>query len=167
MDTYELEDYDGYYEPEDNQEVKKGAASWGASLLIHGVLFFLISSFYILDVIKEIERPPVVLTTIDLPPDKEEPPEDFERVDLTEVVITTETEITDESEVITDLEFDEPESETDEPEITEEPMVEGREEAISDMEMGSAAFMAAIGAGGGGGGTFGRIKGGDRHNNLG
>ena len=156
--TEEFDNIDNYIEEEDSEFKKRGALSWGMSIAIHAALLLVMSCIIFMKPIQE-EEPPIRIANIPPPTiiDDSTDPVELEPV---EVDVNIEVEI--ESEVVTNLEIVVEEITTEEPEESEVPDAKGREDAISDSEMGSIAFMNAIGAGGGAKGAFGRIAGGDK-----
>lgn len=156
--TEEFDHIEDYIDDEDKEYRKRQIAGWLMSIGIHSVLLLIMSCIIFMRPL-EVEEPPIRITTIE-PPEMVEDPDDPVELEPVEVHIEIESEV--ESEVVADLDIVVEDVVMTEDNTEETADVKGREEAVSDSEMGSVAFMNAIGAGGGAKGAFGRITGGDK-----
>ena len=99
-------------------------------------------------------------------PPQPPPPEEKVR-DLKEVEVTVDAEVTEvDNAQVTEIELEVTEIQTEDEEISENP-VKGREEAVAASEMGGSGAFAAMGAGGGAAGAFGSRSGGGRKRAVG
>lgn len=147
------------YMDEQERDKKAGIASWVISLSLHGLLV-LILSFFVIFTQMQVEYPPVRAVQIPPPVEIREPPKQFDLNEV-EIEVTHTEEVTAEATIISDIDLPVEIIMTEE-DVSEAQEARGREEAISDSEMGNTGAFAAIGAGGGNRGAFGRIAGGDR-----
>jgi hypothetical protein len=138
------------------EERKKMIVGWTVSLCVHGVVALLLTTIAFATLKKEeVEYPPFQIAMMDPPTIK--PNKDPLKKDLIDknIIVEVEKETNDKG-VVSDLkvptiDFDTTQDNVD---IASE-VNKGREEAKSDMEMGSVGFNAGIGVGGGGKGIFG------------
>jgi hypothetical protein len=141
------------------EERKRALVGWTISLSMHAILFLLMTSIAFTMIEKEdIEAPPVRVAVLPTPPPKKVVEEHKIRELLEKtVLVETEQESNDKGPV-TILELPTVvDSTTEDEKVSEQP--KGREEAISDMEMGSTGVMSFIGVGGGSAGMFGNRSG--------
>jgi len=154
----EFEDIDNYI----NENERKGAlAGWLISISTHAVVLLVLMSVVI--AAKVITENPSTKSVYIQNPEIPKMEEEIKKLEEIETVVTHTEEVTEDVTVMTDLEIEEIEVEkitTEDQEVSNEP--KGREDAVSDSEMGSNWNFAALGAGGGGKGAFGRKIGGDK-----
>lgn len=143
------------------EERKKTLIGWTISLSLHACLFlFMTTIAFTMMENEEFETPPVRVSILPDPPQKKIIEQRNERDILEKVVLVeTEQESNDKgpiSDILTPTEMEtNTEAETD---LTNN-QAKGREEAISDMEMGSTGVMSFIGVGNGASGMFGNRTG--------
>lgn len=156
----EFEDINEYLEEQDSQRERKGLlAGWGMSLVLHALMLLILGFVVIVSNIME-DKPPVRAVLLDPPTPPPEDPKDIEFIEPEQVVVHPE-ETTNEVTVVTDIEIEVVEITTEDVE-QEQNEAKGRDDAVSDSEMGGQGVAAFIGAGGGGKGAFGRSIGGDK-----
>lgn len=155
----ELDRIEAQVEDEKRHDRRKAMMGWVTSLSIHAITILIASSIAFTMAEPEIEAPPVRVSYIAPPP-----PIQIERVtpkdrDIVENLVVMETEFkNDEKPVVATLELPVEAASEDE---MESKIPKGREEAVSDSEMGGSGFVGTIGAGGPGSGMYGnRIGGG-------
>lgn len=143
------------------EERKKTIIGWTISLSLHAFLFLFMTTiaFTMMDT-EEFETPPVRVAIVPMPPEKKVVEEHKNRELLEKIVLVeSEQESNDKgpvSEILTPNVLDNTsEAETD---MTND-QVKGREEAVSDMEMGSTGVMSFIGVGSSAAGMFGNRTG--------
>lgn len=144
----------------DEQERKGAAAGWLFSICVHGVVVLLLSAIIFAQNFTK-EPPPIRIVMMETPPPPPKPPVDRDIVENNQVVIETE-EVTSEVTIVSDIDLPVEEITTEEPNPSEMNEARGREDAMSDSEMGQQGAFSAIGPGGGAKGAFGRVTGGDR-----
>ena len=153
----EIEEY--MEEEDDNRETVAAVSGWGMSIMIHAILFLLLTFIVIAG--KIIEEPiPIQVTMVAPPPPPPEVKKD--KIDLEKVDVEIVADVVVETPQVTQLDVVVEEiSETEDPEIA---MTEakGREEAVSSSEAGGAAAFMAMGAGGGASGMMGNRQGGGK-----
>jgi hypothetical protein len=148
---------------EDPRRRRTGWIGWLISAGAHLVLIVLMASIYYLVAPPEVDVPPVRLTTIEAPPQKEEKPKP-ERTLETQVML----EVAAESETPNPISaLDLPIEVAEREDENETAVTKGREEAVADSEMGGSAAFLAIGAGGGSSGMFGSRSGGGKKRAIG
>lgn len=140
---------------EDAGRGRMGLAIWAASAATHAAALALMAAIYVVVADEtEIDLPPAK-TVIVPQAQKTPPPEKPETAFDDQPVLLPEVSDTVESQSPLDVaKLDTPAGELDAPE-TPVPMEKGRDEAVSDVEMGQNAFFTAIGADGGAAGKRG------------
>jgi hypothetical protein len=152
---------------ETNESRRPLASGFLLSLAVHGLVLFVFSLVVLVAETLEEEAPPVKIAQIDAPPPRENPPNVQRDVIESQVTVDIEAE--------SDVDKASPISQLDVPvkdaaqreEDNDHPVPKGREEAVSDSEMGGQGAFMAIGAGGGAGGMFGSRSGGGKKRALG
>lgn len=151
----ELDEMEGYMEVNDKTS---GMASWGVSVCVHALIILIISTIVIAKDMA-VDSPPIKLTKIDPPPERQEEIKKRELVKKPVVPVPHDEKVTSDVTMINELEMpEEVVNETEDPIVTNE--ARGRQDAVSDVEMASSGAFKMIGAGGGGSGVFGRPTGG-------
>jgi hypothetical protein len=154
-------------EQQDEEGVHKyaGVISWVVSGALHATALLLAGTIYFLTADPEQEIPPVRVTSIPPPPVKKEEKPKLERELLDPKVVL---DIESKSDVVAPItSLDLPDENTSREEENDSPVAKGREEAVSESEMGGQGAFMAIGAGGGGAGMFGSRTGGGRKRAVG
>lgn len=142
-------------------ENEKGAvAGWVVSLAVHAVVLLVLMTVVVASKII-VEHPLLKHASIEPLPEIKTEEKIRELVDVKAEIVIHEEEVTHDETLVTDLDIVLPEEVTSE-DVEEMQEVKGREDAVSDQEMGSTGAFAMLGAGGGGKGAFGRVIGGDK-----
>ncbi len=149
----EFNDIDDYLKQEDKTA---GISGWGISIVLHLLVLLILGTIMFHKMIQQ--EAPVRNAYIEPPPMVEEVKD--ETRDVTPQDITVVAEEVSESPVVTQLELPVEEFQTEDEIQNEQSEAKGREEAVSNVEMGSTGAFAAIGAGGATGGAFGSRTGG-------
>jgi hypothetical protein len=160
-----LEGGDEAAQDDSHRERYAGVTSWVVSGVLHATAVLLAGTIYFLAAEPEQEIPPVRVTSIPPPPQKKEEKPKLERELLDPTVVL---DIETKSETVAPItQLDLPDENSSREEENDSPVPKGREEAVSDSEMGGQGAFMAIGAGGGGGGMFGSRSGGGRKRAVG
>jgi hypothetical protein len=147
-----FDEIDSYMEDQDRERRNSKITGWILSGIIHGSVMLLLMAIIIYGNILDMDRPAVRPVEIPTPPEQQE---EIEQRDVLEQDITIDSEITVETPLVNTLELEVQEMETEDEEVTEVAEARGREEAVSNSEMGGSGAFAMIGAGGGSAGAFG------------
>ena len=159
-----LDEVDQYIDGE-NGELKQrkfaGIMSWTASLAMHATVLLLVSLIVITQMEEPQEAPPTQVSYIAAPPHMDDKIKDKERVLIDKDII--ESDIIHESDVdvksaLTNLDIPEDVKDSSEGEKDSD-IPKGRQEAISDSEMGGMGNFPTIGVGGGSPGMWGNRTG--------
>lgn len=148
-------------ESEKKTDRQKMIVSWIGSFCLHATCLMALSTFYFIAVEEDIEMPPVRVTSV-IPPPPKTHEDKIIHTDLlpNEVIVESDTKDPDAVVPITSLDLPVDEKNSSDDDLTPSEVKKGREEAVSDSEMGGNAFNANIGAGGPSSGMFGNRKGG-------
>jgi hypothetical protein len=157
----ELDALDAQVAYEQKQDRQKAVISWVTSLSIHAVVLLIAMSVAFTVVEQEMECPPIRVSTIAPPPVKRPDDIKIDR-DIIEriVLIESEEKTTDEKNPVVHLDIPDDITSSEDDTTTPTDIKKGREEAVSDMEMGGLSFVGNIGAGGPASGMFGSRTGG-------
>jgi hypothetical protein len=151
-----LEAIDAPVEPEAREEddVKKAVPAWILSIVAHGVVLGALALIFVATQVERDEPPLKITAQVAPPPEKQ--PETERKVTPDDVTLDLEIEV-DKPSPISELDIEV--TEISREEEMESSIVKGREEAVTDVEMGQTGFQMAIGAGGGAVGMSGRRDG--------
>ena len=139
---------DAYLAEEDKHLTRRRIIGWLSSAAIHATILLTFMTIVYVNKDVEIEAPPCRVVMLPDPPNKQQQRE-YDNYKLLEnkVNINIDDVV---SEKITDIvvtSLDVPEEATTENEIEKDPGRRGREEAISDSEMGGSGAFMMVGAG--------------------
>jgi hypothetical protein len=156
----ELDQLDEQVAAEKRSDRQKTIVSWISSFCLHATCLLALSTFYYMAVEEEIEMPPVRITSVIPPPPKA--PEDKIHIEFMPNEVIIESDIKDPEAVvpITSLDLPVDVMNSSDDDMAQSDVKKGREETVSDSEMGGNAFNGNIGAGGPPAGMFGNRKGG-------
>jgi hypothetical protein len=140
-----------------NRKIVSGVIGWSVSLAFHCFILLLLTSLFLYKIFER-ERPPIVLSpfVIDRIEVEQEPLEERKIIEVDITIVSEEV-----SEVVSNLEFDEVVEDTTE-DILDMSEIKGKDNALSDIEVGGLNNFMSMGVGGGGSGAFGREAGGSR-----
>jgi hypothetical protein len=146
---------DEYIDQEDKQ-LKYRFMGWITSASLHVAAILIMGLAVVSQVVKEVETPPVKVVYMEPTPEvKLNPTKNYDLIDK-KVIIETE-EISDTNKVTVPSDFDiviEQDLQSEDNAKTDGK--HGREEAISEYEVGGEGTFLTMGAGGGGGGIYGK-----------
>jgi hypothetical protein len=142
-------------------ETDSTIAGWVVSLSFHALIIFILAVIVIASPINR-DPAPVRMVRVDLPPVEPEKVNNIEQtIKDTPFIIEHNEPITSEVTIFTNIDIQPSEQEQVKESEDKQDNIKGREDAVSDSEMGGTNAFNNIGAGGGSSGAFGRKIGGN------
>jgi hypothetical protein len=162
----EFAEMDAVMEEQDKEYNRRRWVSWLASAALHVSVLLIMATFVYTNMKPvDIDAPPMRIATMTpIPPRPEPQPKEPVLTDPINVVEHNQ-EVTADKTIFSDIQMDATEISTEDEVVSEVP--KGRDEAVSDSEMGGNGAFAVIGTGGGGKGIFGKRSGGGDKRTIG
>ena len=155
----EFAEMDAVMEEQDKEYNKRRWMSWIASGALHATILLIMATFVYTNM-KPLDEdpPPMRMAFMEAPKDKPEYKKPVESITDPLNVVLHDQEVTNDKTIVSDIDIVVTEITTEDDNISKD--AKGREEAISDSELGGTGAFIAIGPGGGSKGAFGRRTGG-------
>lgn len=157
----EFKHLDEQMEAEDRESRKKTFVSWIVSGAMHATVLMLLCTITFMSMDeKDVELPPVRVSIVDNHKFIEPPVKVIKDTIREDIELDIDHEVTNDKTIISSVDMPVEISTTEDEIVSKD--TKGREEAVSDSELGGSGAFSLIGAGSGGKGMFGkRIGGGD------